>query len=112
MYVLLLGLILLQQAQPASIDGIVTKPLVGEPLSNATVTLIPSMEGPASGRSVVTEDDGRFAFRDVMPGQYELVAESTRYGRIAYGQHRLDGPGTVLSVAAGQRIADLRLSMV
>jgi Carboxypeptidase regulatory-like domain len=113
MYILALGFILLQQVQLASVDGIVTKPLGAEPLGSATVTLIPTTSGSGPmRRAVVTEDDGRFAIRDVVPGLYQLVAESPRYGQIAYGQRRPDGPGAVLSIAAGQRIADLRLSMI
>jgi protocatechuate 3,4-dioxygenase beta subunit len=112
MHILFLVLLLLQ-AQPSSIDGVVTKPGGTEPLEGATVTLNPASGESAELRRVaVTGEDGRFTMNDVAPGSYELVAESTQYGYVLYGQRRPDGPGSILSITAGGHITDLRLSMI
>ncbi len=105
--------LVLLQVQLAGAAGMVTKPGGNEPLPGATVMLTPVEEGPnPQERSTITEDDGRFSLRDIEPGDYRLTADSSRYGQAAYGQRRPGGPGTILSITAGQQLADLRLTMI
>lgn len=112
MNILGIGLVLLQ-VQLAVANGTVTKPGGTEPLSKATVILSPVATGQTVRmRSAVTEDDGRFTIRDIEPGDYRLTAQNPRYGHTAYGQRKPGGPGTILSISAGQQISDLRLSMI
>jgi hypothetical protein len=111
MHILVLGLLLLQM-QSSSVDGIVTKPGGNDPLAGATVMLVAATQGSAPRRhSVMTEEDGRFAVREIPPGDYQLLVESPRYGTAAYGQRHPDGPGVVLSLPPGQRLSDLRFPM-
>jgi protocatechuate 3,4-dioxygenase beta subunit len=57
----------------------------------------------ASPRQVVTDDDGRFAFPDLPPGRYSLVAEKAGYVKTYYGSKRPGRPpGTPVAVLAGQ----------
>lgn len=105
--------LLLFQVQPGNISGTVTRPGGTEPLPGATVVLNPSdLSQTSRVRSVISEDDGRFTIQNVEPGDYRLQAQSTQYGRAAYGQRRPDGPGAILTIAAGQRRSDLKISMV
>jgi len=105
--------LLLFQVQRGSATGIVTKPGGNEPLPGATVILSPAASSQASGiRSTITQDDGRFTFGDIEPGEYRLQAQSTRYGGAAYGQRKPNGPGAILTIAPGQRLSDIKVSMV
>lgn len=112
--------LLLFQVQLATVSGSVTKPGSNEPLPGATVILTPAAveslnRGSAQTsriRSTVSEDDGRFMIPDVEPGDYRLQVQSPLYGGAAYGQRRSDGPGVVLTIKAGQRLSDLKISMM
>jgi len=127
----ILGIVLLLfQVQLGSLSGIVTKPGGTEPLSGATLTLSPAASsqallplgvtlGPGAPtqnprvRTVTSQDDGRFVFADIEPGEYRLQVQSARFGSAAYGQRRPNGPGgAILTVRAGQRLSDLKIAMV
>jgi hypothetical protein len=111
MTILGIGLLLFQ-VQLGSATGIVTKPGGIEPLSGATVTLTPVAAAQASrGRTTVSEDDGRFTISNIEPGEYRLLVQSARYGGAAFGQRKPNGPGAILTVAPGQRLSDLKLSL-
>ena len=130
MSVLGVGLVLLLQAQAASVEGVVTKPGGGEPLAGARVSLIRAnsgkpdpvealppgpvngIEASSSPLSTTSEDDGRFTLRNVPPGDYTLSVESRRYGSAVYGQRVPGSPGSTVSLRAGERLADIRISMV
>ena len=108
--------LLLFQVQLGSVSGIVTRPGGNEPLGGAMVTLSPvDMRWVSSQssriRTVVSEDDGRFAIRDIEPGEYRLQVRSPRFGSVAYGQRKPEGPGAILNIGPGQRLSDLRVSM-
>ncbi|HZI50570.1 MAG TPA: carboxypeptidase-like regulatory domain-containing protein [Terriglobia bacterium] len=106
-------LVALLQAQASSVEGIVTKPGGGEPLSGARVTLLPLGTEPGLEKlSVVSQDDGSFSFSNVPPGDYTLRAESVRYGSAAYGQRQARGPGRTLTVNPAQRLAGIRIAML
>ena len=101
------------QIQAASVEGLVTKPGSGEPLAGARVTLLPATAGKALPPiSVTSQDDGSFTIQNVATGDYLLWAESVRYGIALYGQRRAGGPGTRVSVASGQRVTGIRISMI
>lgn len=111
---ILLGMILfLTQAQQGTVAGIVSKPGGTEPLQGAIVVLSPiaslSMTLPRTTRS---EEDGRFSITGIEPGQYRLQVQSGQYGIVEYGQRKPNGPGAVLTIAAGQRITDLKIPML
>lgn len=131
MNILGIGLLVFQ-VQLASISGTVTKPGSNEPLPGATAILRPaSAESPSLARSLqltaersqfqsaqnsrlrfaITGDDGRFTVGDIEPGDYRLLVQSPLYGGVAYGQRRPDGPGAILTIKAGQALADLKISM-
>jgi len=120
--------LLLFQVQLGSVSGLVTKPGGTEPLSGATVILSPvasqaalpagvilSPDVPSQNPRLLTaisEDDGRFTVNNIEPGDYRLEVQSPRYGGVAYGQRKPNGPGAILTIAPGQRLSDLKVSMV
>ena len=105
--------LILLQGQLATVSGIVTRPGGSEPLAGATVILSPvASVQPSLTRTALSEDDGRFTLRDIEPGEYRLQIQSTRFGTASYGQRKPNGPGAILTIAAGQRLSDLKVSMM
>lgn len=119
--------LLLFQVQLGSVSGIIMKPGGTEPLPGATVTLSPAASNQAGAtvtlnpaasnsasraRTAISQDDGRFSLSDIEPGEYRLQVQSPRFGSAAYGQRKPNGPGAILTIAAGQRLSDLKISMV
>src|SRR5262245_22868610 len=105
--------LLLLQVQLGSASGIVTKPGGAEPLGGAALTLTPAIATQTTKiRIAISEDDGRFTIRDIEPGEYRLQVQSARFGTAAYGQRKPDGPGSILTIGPGQRLADLKVSLI
>jgi len=86
--------------QNASVQGTVVR-AANSPLSKATVEL---RTDEAEGRlidTITTEADGRFAFQNVRPGRYRIVAARSGYVR----------PPQMIAVTAGERPRDIELLM-
>ena len=85
-----------------SFSGVVTTDEAQpRPLRHAIVTAT-AAEMPGA-RQVVTDDDGRFAFSNLPPGRYSLVAEKPGYVKTFHGSKRPGGTqGTAVAVLAGQ----------
>ena len=100
----------------ASIAGTVVDELTSRPIAGATVRANRTGE-PTTGQlrerlpDVVTGPDGRFEFRDLMPGGYELEATRAGHSAAAYGRTRRDGDTEVIRLADGQRMAGVVLTM-
>jgi hypothetical protein len=73
----------------------------GQPLPGAIVSL-------GSDR-VVTDAQGRFAFTDLPKGDYTIGASKRGFLDGAYGRQRPEGPLQVLTLAADERLGDLRV---
>jgi hypothetical protein len=78
----------------------------GEPLKKATVILW-YRDGGEHSAFDVTDDQGHFQFDDLPPGSYGLTISRNGYAQVVYGQKKLGDPGAVLSLSAGQKMADL-----
>jgi len=109
--IVLVQVLTAQQPLPGSIQGIVTDSRTNMPMGKVTVELRNPGTAPAVA-STVTESDGRFYLDNMKPGQYRVVAMRSGFANAELGQRRPGGPSQNLSVAPGQRINDLRLSMV
>ena len=81
----------------------------GFPIRRVGVT-VSRVEGGGSV-STYTDDTGRFAFPSLAAGRYTLSASKPGYLRAAYGARRHDRPGTPITLAEGQQMADLRLAL-
>jgi Carboxypeptidase regulatory-like domain len=84
----------------AAIRGRVVAPAGGAPVANALVSL------GGTRRQVYTEANGRFEFAGLAPGTYTLVA-----GPSAYQKQYLFGPRLEVTVAEGQVVADIELTL-
>lgn len=103
-----------EQALPAtgsgSISGVVTlDDDASTPLRRATVRLIGSSATSVS-RLTSTDDQGRFVFRDLPVGRYNVVASRLGYVSGSHGQSR-PGIGQSAPVALGenQHLSDVRV---
>jgi protocatechuate 3,4-dioxygenase beta subunit len=121
--------VLLAQAPQGSIEGVVTKLGTGEPIAGATVQLnrerdrsiiqsLPAMvqQDPAIAfsfhRTLTTGQDGKFAFENVVPGTYRLVAtRSGGYVPGEYGQRSPTGIGIPFDLTSGQKMTGIRLTL-
>jgi Carboxypeptidase regulatory-like domain len=81
---------------------IVTDDKDRRPLRRARVALMTAEH--ENGRSVVTDDEGRFAFRNVAPGRYLLSAKKPGYVTLEYGAKRAARPGVALVVEDGKQL--------
>ena len=88
--------------------SVVTDEAIPQPVRRARLTLN-DVERAIPGRTITTDDRGRFAFRDLPAGRFELQAAKPGYLSVNHGAKRLGRPGTPISVADGARIVDLVL---
>jgi uncharacterized protein (DUF2141 family) len=89
-------------ASTASISGVVTGDAPDSRIRRAVVTLVGS--DTPSTRSVVTDDDGRFAFLGLPEGRYTVVATKAAYLPSAYGATRPGRPGIAIQLGRDQQI--------
>jgi len=106
-------LLLLQQSpqQPptASVEGSVLKLGTTEAIPRAKVTL--SLPGAGNSQAITADDGGKFAFRNLAPGQYRLTATRDGYVNAEYGQRGPGGSGITITLAAQQQMKDARIEM-
>ena len=100
------------QTGTASVDGVVVNAQSNEPLARAQLELRAVDSGPARVYSQTTTATGRFAFRSVMPGRYQLTAMRQGYVRGDYGVRGPGASGIAITLSDAQRVTDVRLTMV
>lgn len=111
--VLLLALLAQQRpAGPAtsSVKGVVVKLGTTEPVANAVVELVNDNRS-SQPMAAATGTDGRFEFRNLEPGTYQLTASRSGYLSTAFGQRGPSGSGRNLTIEAGVNVDDIRLLM-
>jgi hypothetical protein len=92
-----------------SISGVVRVVGTGQPARRARVSL--SASGDSGGsRSMLTDDQGRFAFDALPAARFNLSASKAGHLNAQYGQHRPLRQGTPIQLAEGQRL-QVQLSM-
>jgi hypothetical protein len=88
-------------AEAGQVQGVVvTDDTAAEPLAGAVVTLAPRAVGESI--RVVTDDNGRFSAANIVSGTYVLTVTKPAYVQTEYGATRVGGPGTPLTLAAGE----------
>jgi hypothetical protein len=108
------------QQTPATVEGVVIKMGSGEPIAGATVQLhsekSPEPEQtrtlPVPMYTATTTQDGKFAFTNVAPARYRLIAtRSGGYVPAEYGQRSPTSEGIPFDITAGQRMGNIQLAM-
>jgi hypothetical protein len=79
------------------------------PVRRAVVTVAGS--GLVPSRSAITDDDGRFLIERLPAGRFTIRVSRASFITSIYGAKRPGKPGTPVVVAAGQRVADLRVTL-
>lgn len=102
-----------EEEKPASLYGMVTNSLTGEPLGHAHVQLrLREGTGPTS-YGAVTNADGRFSITRIAAGKYFLTAERRGYGPVngswSFGGER---DPKELIFKSGQEVKDVLVSLV
>jgi len=116
--VLVLGVSLAAQAPPqVPRDGVITGQVVdaatGKPVSAVIVSIggaaIPQRAGtspPPRPPRILTGGDGRFAFRDLPPGSFTIVAAKAGYAEGASGRRVLGGASQPVVLTTTERSAE------
>ena len=106
------------EKKTALLEGKLIDDKTGEPIRRANVYLMqmsfqPTITmGPPPNIVVVTDPEGKFTFTRVTPGRYMLSADKPGYVRQQYGSRAVEmGPGTPLTVEAGQKITNLNFRL-
>jgi hypothetical protein len=101
----------------SSISGHVLAGDTDKPIRGAVVEIV--IYGNLSGRfrQVLTDADGKFEFKNLPAGQFQVAAQATRYLRMQFGQLQpgpvgLLNPARMIEIAEGQAFsaADFKLS--
>ncbi|HLQ76807.1 MAG TPA: carboxypeptidase-like regulatory domain-containing protein [Terriglobia bacterium] len=93
-------------APMASLQGRAIQLSSGQPMSKVIVDL----RGPSSLQTT-TEEDGKFYFPNVQPGQYHLYARHEGYALAEYGQRWSGGPGQLIALAAAQPTPNVEVGL-
>jgi len=111
-----------QRILSGSIQGLVLEAGSGNPIPKAQVTLTrvvsPPNTNPGALAAVpplpvppippaMTDVDGKFAFNDLEPGEYRIIAGKNGFVRTNYGERFSGGPGTIITLPAGQTLKDM-----
>jgi len=98
-----------QASGTAALEGMVVRSGTTEPVPHAHLIL--NTPGSGTPLTVTTDDSGQFAFQNITPGRYQLVATRNGYMHIAYGQRGPTDAGTLIALAPKQALKDIVLSM-
>jgi carboxypeptidase family protein len=96
----------------ARVSGIVLLANPGAPASPGRRAIV-TITGSALpvGKSVITDDSGHFVLDRLPAGRFMLTATKAAYLPGAYGATRPGRPGVPLALAAGDRLADLSITL-
>ena len=116
------GVVQSQTLDPASVEGTVIQAGTSKPLPRARVVLN-SQDGRITSRlpngisgisitlTAMSDDNGRFAFSNVPPGNYQLVATHDGFVRTAYGTAARSDTGARFLLTPKQELKNVVISM-
>ena len=97
--------------EECNIAGTVVKLADSEPLRKARVSLR-SADDRTFTVSVFTDASGRFQFKAIAPGRYNLAVNRAGFVPQRYGQKKPDDPGALLTLRSGQEIKELLFHLI
>jgi uncharacterized surface anchored protein len=65
-----------------------------------------------AGAQTLTDESGRFAFRNLQPGRYRLIASHNAFLPAQYGQRSRGGLGAEITLVPGQAQKDIVISLI
>jgi protocatechuate 3,4-dioxygenase beta subunit len=93
--------------QTASVEGTVVRAGTDEPLRKAQVILSRRDNKDGNSRVTVTGTDGKFMFKGVAPGSYDLYVDHDGYVARSYGEDSEGKGAAILTLLAAQKMRDL-----
>lgn len=96
-------------AGTATLRGTVVAADTGAPLRRAQVRL--SAPESRDGRVASTDGAGRFEFRDLAGGRYQLSASKTGFVQLSHGQRVPSDPSRTLQVGDGETLSNVALAL-
>lgn len=91
------------------ISGTIAMDGSGAPVRRARLTLTGAeLRG---GRSVISDDQGRFSFSALPAGRFTMTASKAGFVDMAYGAKRPGRPGTAIQLGDGQKLDRLTMSL-
>ncbi len=100
---------------PGSVEGQVVNAATGAPVKKASIQLQRADPQPGvmftPGYSTTTDVSGHFAMKDIDPGRYRVNVQRTGFVNMSYGSRGPGRPGTVLTLAPGQKVKDVNFRM-
>lgn len=94
----------------ATIRGRVVDAATGRALSRVEMRTGPNAGG-VTGRVVMTDGEGRYEISGLPAGVYTIIAAKPNYVRTSWGEQRSEGPGKRITLADGEKLDDINLSL-
>ena len=94
----------------AAIRGRVVDAATGRALSRVEMRAGPNA-GQVNGRVVMTDGEGRYEISGLPAGVYTIIAAKPNYVRTSWGEQRSEGPGKRITLADGQKLDNINLSL-
>jgi hypothetical protein len=105
----LCGVAFPQQSPTFSVQGIVVRDDSGDPLSKARVEL---RGASPESTTITTDSDGKFFFRNLPSGTYEISVRRDGFAPAEVGQKWPGGPGVPLQLSTGRQVPQVSVRMV
>jgi carboxypeptidase family protein len=94
----------------ATIRGRVVDATTGRALSRVEMRAGPNA-GQVNGRIVMTDGEGRYEISGLPAGVYTIIAAKPNYVRTSWGEQRSEGPGKRITLADGEKLDNINLSL-
>src|SRR5688572_21578029 len=110
-FLILVGALALQaplSQQTGSLQGVVIRAGSSDPVAKATVEL---EGGGTAAQATTTESDGRFTFRNLPAGAYQVRVWRDGFAPAEYGQRWTGGPGVPIRLNPGQQVSAVQIPL-